>query len=187
MFSFNIKELLEVNLKELLGKVKLENQVEEVDYNTYCILFVMQYYSKNSKHDFYLNNLLNQSLNCNYFEEVHPSFVAVIQQLSEDELTLLEIIDGIELEYVGIYDYDGEKFHNYNRIVNPRPEDKLRNPSKFNLYCDNLIRLDLITWPMYKQEPIIEGNNQTGLTQYSKIKMTRFGQLFMNTISKKII
>jgi len=46
------------------------------------------------------------------------------------------------------------------------------------MYYDHLDSLNLITWPMHKQDPIIENGVQTGITRYSTLTTTEFGKLF---------
>lgn len=125
-------------------------------------------------------NLLQLSLNKQKLDEVHSSYVSILNQISEDEMLLLAILTDDPLSFVAKYDYDENRgeFFNYQYLENPHPEKDFQFPQHFELYITNLRRLHLVSFTIEKQVPIVHDNTQTGVTQYLKLELTNLGQHF---------
>jgi len=127
--------------------------------------------------------LITRSIDKEGIESVHPSFVYIISQLSRDEALILfklterdfKIIDTLELNV------KDNRFENLKIEESQIPKDELFVPSKIDFYNSHLESLNLIQWPVEKQEPIIgENKAQIGVRRFSKIHLTEFGRLFVS-------
>ena len=74
-----------------------------------------------------------------------------------------------------------------NRFENRRiessdiPTEGMHLPDQLELYYSHLDSLNLATWPVYKQEGILnEQKRQTGLRRFSKMLHADFGKLFVS-------
>ncbi len=126
--------------------------------------------------------LLARSIDSERINEAHPSFIHIISQLSRDEAYLLFELKNKVFEVVDVMDFLSKE----NRFINRRieksniPEDKFYFKNNIDLYYSHLESLSLVTWPVYKQDPIIANGIQTGLRRFSKIELTGFGKMFIN-------
>jgi hypothetical protein len=126
--------------------------------------------------------LLARSIDSERINEAHPSFIHIISQLSRDEAFLLYELKSRPFNIVDVMDF----IRSENRFVNRRieksdlPEDKMFYKNNIELYYSHLESLSLVTWPVYKQDPIIVEGNQIGIRRYSKFELTDFGKLFIN-------
>ncbi len=125
--------------------------------------------------------LLARSIDSERRNEAHPSFIHIISQLSRDESVLLYELKSRPFSIVDVMDF----IRSENRFINRRieksdlPEDKMFFKNNIELYYSHLESLSLVTWPIYKQDPIIVGGNQIGIRRYSKFELTDFGKLFI--------
>lgn len=125
--------------------------------------------------------LLARSIDSDRINEAHPSFIHIISQLSRDEAYLLFELKNKVFEVVDVMDFLSKE----NRFINRRieksniPEDKLYFKNNIDLYYSHLESLSLVTWPVYKQDPIVLNGIQTGLRRFSKIELTVFGKMFI--------
>jgi len=126
--------------------------------------------------------LLARSIDSERIEEAHPSFIHIISQLSRDEAIILVELKKNDFDIVDTLDLD----HENNRFVNLKiekntiPKDKLYYSDQVNMYYSHLESLSLVSWPVFKQDPISDGSRQIGVRRYSKMNLTEFGKFFVN-------
>ena len=126
--------------------------------------------------------LLARSIDSERIEEAHPSFIHIISQLSRDEAIILVELKKNDFDIVDTLDLD----HENNRFVNLKiekntiPKDKLYYSDQVNMYYSHLESLSLVSWPVFKQDPISNGSRQIGVRRYSKMNLTEFGKFFVN-------
>jgi len=118
----------------------------------------------------------------------HPSFVAVIQQLTSDEARLLRHQSSQQVDQQSIYEYsnaEGEvaelvnvKFHSWCIKAGAR------YPEKFESCMDNLIRLRIFRQEMTgdtKFNPDAMYQEEVAQwSEYMKIELTSFGYQFLD-------
>jgi hypothetical protein len=125
--------------------------------------------------------LLARSIDSERIKEAHPSFIHIISQLSRDEAIILYELKKNDFDIVDTLDLDREN----NRFVNLKiekttiPKDKLYFQDQVNMYYSHLESLSLVSWPISKQDPILDGGRQIGIRRYSKMNLTEFGKFFM--------
>lgn len=127
--------------------------------------------------------LLSRSVDRNEVSKVHPSFVHILKQLSRDEAFILYRLKDANFEVVDVLDKnDKEKRFENRRIEESNlPTDALTLPDKMELYYSHLESLSLVSWPVYRQDPILNAEGiQTGLRRHSRIHLTEFGKLFVS-------
>ena len=71
--------------------------------------------------------------------------------------------------------------HHIVREFHELPNDELFLPNQMDLFYSHLESLNLVIWPVEKQDPIfaVAGGPQTGIRRHSKITLTEFGKLFV--------
>jgi hypothetical protein len=125
--------------------------------------------------------LLARSIDKDRINEAHPPFVHIISQLSRDEAYLLFELKTSSFEVTDTLDF----IQSENRFINRKvekttiPNEKLYYKENIKLYYAHLESLSLVSWPVYKQDPIIIQGKQTGIRRFSKIELTEFGKLFI--------
>lgn len=126
-------------------------------------------------------NLLCRAIDKDRKNEAHPGFIKVIENLSPDEVLLLYILSKRELEIVDTMEYDAgnNRFWNRKEEKSEIPKQELQYPFDFQIYYTHLDALGLVTWPVYKQEPIFENDTQTGIRRFSKLALTDYGSFFV--------
>ncbi|WP_346320317.1 Abi-alpha family protein [Chitinophaga sp. YIM B06452] len=149
-------------------------------------LAALEFYEKNSSHAIAFTTLMQKSFDKRNVKYIHPSYITILLQLTEDELSFIKIIqkEGT-LEYVTKLDLTDDKsqFCNRRYLKDPLPEKQLNYPEMKWLYIDNLLRLNIINYPIYKQDPVMENGAQIGLIQQSRIHLTNFGNHFFEAIT----
>lgn len=127
------------------------------------------------------DELLARSIDSERIAEAHPSFIHIISQLSRDEAILLYELKKNDFEIVDMFDFDREKNLFLNRKIekNTIPLEKLAFPGSYEMHLFHLRSLGLIEWSIPKQEPILEGEKQTGNRRYGKIHLVDFGKFFV--------
>jgi hypothetical protein len=129
-------------------------------------------------------NLLTKAIDKERTDEAHPAFVKIIGFLSPDEVLMLHLLGKKDFEETYESDLDREK----NRFINKRimtrefPIDDLVFPNNYYVYTSHLISLDLVSFPVYRQEPTwAEGERrvQTGEIGYARLTLTDFGRMFV--------
>jgi hypothetical protein len=125
--------------------------------------------------------LLVQAADSNTVSNVHPSFVHIISQLSQDEAVILYKLRDQDFEVVDRLSLNRAKNRFENRVIEKStiPTGDLMHPNSIDLYYSHLESLSLVTWPVYKEDPIGAGASQTGTRRYSKMLLTDFGKLFV--------
>ena len=66
-----------------------------------------------------------------------------------------------------------------NPEQNTLPTTELHAPNRIDLYYSHLESLSLVTWPVDRQDPILNNGVQTGIRRFSTLKLTDFGRLFV--------
>ncbi|MGN6194709.1 MAG: Abi-alpha family protein [Ginsengibacter sp.] len=158
---------------------KLTDDLGIVFFETISVLRYLK--STDKMYDYYIK-MLALSLNQDKKNNAHPSFIATLKALTIDEMTILKNISLNKYEFISTYDYERSKgFFNYKRIKFDYPKNLLLEPLNFDFYINHLMDdLKLLNWPIYKQDPIIEMGNQTGLTEYSRLVLTVLGERFIS-------
>jgi len=113
--------------------------------------------------------------------KVHPSFSYIISQLSRDEAVILYRLKESNFEVVDVLDLNASEHRFDNRRIeqNNLPTNDLYLPDKLDLYYSHLESLSLVSWPVYKQDPIKDvTGKQTGIRRWSRMHLTDFGRLF---------
>lgn len=114
-------------------------------------------------------------------QTIHPSFIQLLKRLTPDELKIMEDISLNNYEFISTYDLIGGRFCNYKRVRFDYPKDDLNQPLNFDVYIFNLKDcLNLIDWPIYNEEAIMEHGKQTGTTRFSRLVLTILGKKFIS-------
>jgi hypothetical protein len=126
--------------------------------------------------------LLARSIDSDRIEEAHPSFIHIISQLSRDEAIILVELKKNDFDIIDTLDLDREndRFVNLKIEKTTVPKDKLFFPDQVNMYYSHLESLSLVSWPVFKQDPILNGDRQVGIRRHSKMNLTEFGKFFVN-------
>jgi len=127
--------------------------------------------------------LLSRSIDKNEIQTIHPSFSHIITQLSRDEAIILYRLKDFTFEVVDKMDLNQSENRFENRQIEQSnlPTKDLYLPEKLDLYYSHLESLSLVSWPVYKQDPIRDSNGkQTGIRRYSRMHITEFGRLFID-------
>jgi hypothetical protein len=124
--------------------------------------------------------LLIKSADSEQISKVHPSFVHMLKQLSRDEAYLLYKLTHTPFEFVYTMDLDRSQNRFVNRIYEKWtiPNSDLFSPESVGVYYSHLESMSLISWPVYKQEPVKKDNVQVGTRGYCRMHLTDFGHLF---------
>lgn len=112
---------------------------------------------------------------------VHPSFTHIISQLSRDEALILWLLSDSDFQVTDYLDFNRAQNRFENRQIEEGnlPTKNLFLPNKLDLYYSHLESLNLVAWPVYKQEPVKDSSGiQIGLRRYSRMHLTEFGKLF---------
>jgi len=133
--------------------------------------------------DMYLN-LLAKAIDKERINEAHPAFVKIIGFLSADEVLMLHLLGQKDFEetYQSDYDIDANKFKNKRITLREFPVKDLVFSENYYVYTSHLISLNLVAFPVYKQEPTwSEGPSrfQTGEIGYARLTLTDFGRMFV--------
>lgn len=149
----NGEESLKLTALALAEKVKEIPEEKQCEPELYVAVPAVQQiaYCRNSEYlrDMYAN-LLAASMNTDTKEQVHPSFVDIIKQISPDEAKLLKHLHGQrEIPVLDVYEIMDPSSGEYmikarNVIYIP---NILEVPDNRFAYLDNLMRLKLIDIP----------------------------------------
>jgi hypothetical protein len=127
--------------------------------------------------------LLLCSLDKQNLSKAHPAFAQIIMQLSRDETLILYRLRGNEFHVIDTMEYVPTENRFQNRIIEHSdiPTVGMYLPHQLELYYSHLESLNLVTWPVFKQVPILDETDfQTGLRRHSKMHLTDFGKLFVS-------
>lgn len=127
--------------------------------------------------------LISRSFDKDAIESVHPAFSKVIAQLTRDEGVILDRLIAESFEVVDFLDYNRpeNRFENRRIEQNNLPLSDLFLPERLDMYYSHLESLSLVSWPVYKQDPVMDGSGQQiGIRRFSRMHLTEFGRLFTN-------
>lgn len=126
--------------------------------------------------------LLTRAIDAETTERVHPSFAHLIAQLSRDEAVILYRLRDKSFVVVDTLDYHKGTNRFFNRKIESStiPTEDLQYPRQLDMHYSHLESLNLVTWPVERQEPIMQGLEQVGVRRYSTMRLTEFGQLFVS-------
>lgn len=147
-YSVNETEkLLELKLKD----IDSSKIIEPEPYVAVPALQAISYSMDNDELRELYANLLAKSMNIDTKNDVHPSFVEIIKQLSPFEASLLQKLASTNEYSFGIVKVrleksptDSEGFEWIKHLINPKFGLNLTNQTKYTLALENLERLQLI-------------------------------------------
>jgi hypothetical protein len=179
----SFQDRFENALERMRKKVPAERRAEAPAEVVGPALRQMQYLDEESPLWKMFEELLTRAIDTGSAERVHPSFAHLISQLSRDEAVILYKLRGDRaFSVVDTMDYH----RGTNRFFNRRfehstlPTAELEHPSQMDMYYSHLESLSLVTWPVEKQDPIVENGQQVGIRRYSTMRLTDFGRLFVS-------
>ncbi|HFE38508.1 MAG TPA: DUF4393 domain-containing protein [Gammaproteobacteria bacterium] len=135
-------------------------------------------------------SLLSKAIDKERHDDAHPAFVKIIGHLSPDEALILHHLGNkaYEERYESLYDLSKNIFHSKKIIYQEFPVDELVYPNNFYVYTSHLISLDLVAFPVYRQEPTWEDEKrqvQKGEIGHAILHLTEFGQMFVRACEPK--
>jgi hypothetical protein len=177
-----IQEKFEKTLERVVSRVPSERQIKPQLQIVGPIFENIKYLEDSTILYEMFEELLARSIDSGRIEEAHPSFIHIISQLSRDEALILFELKKSDFEVIDTMDLDQEKNRFINRKIEKTtiPIDKLSSPNKVEMYYSHLASLSLVEWPVFKQDPILNGERQIGIRRYSKMNLTEFGKFFVN-------
>jgi len=133
--------------------------------------------------DYYLN-LLEKSINADHLNIAHPAFPSIIQQLSPDEIKLLEFMKENDIESTYAFDIvDDGKYENEELLETNCKPDLLYFPEHRRMYLDHLQILNLTRIKkIHRNNRAHEGYQSH--TRKNKVELSDFGLLFMKACSR---
>lgn len=177
-----IQDRLDRTLKRVADNVPIERQINPQLQIVGPIYEHIKYMDDNSILYELFEELLARSIDSERIKEAHPSFIHIISQLSRDEAIILVELKKNDFDIVDTLDLDREndRFVNLKIEKTTVPKDKLFFPDQVNMYYSHLESLSLVLWPVFKQDPIKDGDHQIGIRRHSKMNLTDFGKFFVN-------
>lgn len=139
------------------------------------------------------SELLSRGFDSKRVNEAHPSYPALIRQLSEDEARLLSAIYSREvaksfLRFEFTLDYNGSTNQLSNRKieVDEVPRGALRFPENTDFYMERLGVLGLVAVLQIGNQEILTDaeNRQTGVRVRNHVRLSPSGIRFMKAVSK---
>lgn len=123
----------------------------------------------------------------------HPSYPAVIRQLSADEARLLQALAEAkdtprkyERRFTEDFDDRVARFFNRKLEYDGLPREFLEAPDNMSFYIDHLHSMGLAGLYEYeKQQPIIRDNRQIGTRVFEELSLTAMGKRFMLAVGTK--
>jgi hypothetical protein len=142
----------------------------------------MQYLDEDNPLWKMFEELITRAVDAETTERVHPSFAHLISQLSRDEAVILYKLRDTVFSVVDTMDYHKgtNRFFNRKFEQSTIPTQDLERPGQMDMYYSHLESLSLATWPIERQEPIMQGLEQIGVRRYSTMRLTDFGRLFVS-------
>lgn len=178
-----LQERLERAIERIAKRVPEDRRIEAPAEIVGPSLEQMKYLDETNPLWQMFEELLTQSVDAAKIAKVHPSFAQLIMQLSRDEAVLLSGLRKHKFAVVDTLDYIKKENRFENRTVESSdiPESDLWGPDRITLYSSHLISLNLIEWPVEKQEPILDSSgSQTGIRRHSAMQLSEFGRLFVD-------
>ncbi|WP_444899326.1 DUF4393 domain-containing protein [Microbulbifer sp. VAAC004] len=185
------QDRLSVWIDRTIRKVPAENRIQAAPGIAGPIFDELRYLEDgNIISEMYLS-LLAKAIDKENINLAHPAFVKIIGHLSPDEALILHHLrkKPYEEHYHSVYDREGNRFHGKEIIYQEFPTDELIYPSNFYVYTSHLMSLDLVKFPVYKQEPTFEDTEQTlqnGETGYAYLHLTDFGHMFVHACEPSV-
>lgn len=182
------QDRFERTLKRIRSKVPEERQKEPPAEVVGPALRQMQFLDEDNPLWKMFEELLTRAIDTEAAERVHPSFAHLISQLSRDEAVILYKLRGDQaFSVVDTMDYHRGTNRFFNRKLehSTLPTADLEHPGQMDMYYSHLESLSLVTWPIERQEPIMQGLEQTGVRRYSTMRLTEFGRLFVSVCVPK--
>lgn len=178
---------LEKYLKTLESRIPEEYRIEVRPQISGPALESMRYLDETDVLWNMFCELLSKSADSRSVQYAHPSFVHILQQLTRDEVYLLTKLREKPFLQVATMDLNPTKQNFINKKIKNTtiPLDELHNAASFEIYYSHLESLSLISWPVTKQDPIVSQGVQTGLTEFSTLQLTEFGELFIDACTDK--
>lgn len=173
-----LQDRLEPMLKRIGKRVPDRRRVEAPPEVVGPAFERMRYIPDNSELWTMYEEVLTRSVDSEEAHKVHPSFAYIISQLSADEARIVYLLRDRNFEVVDTLDLVSNRFE--NRVVEKSelPDAELHMPKQMDLYYAHLESLNIVTWPVHRQDPIMTGGRQTGIRRHSTMQLTAFGQLF---------
>jgi hypothetical protein len=177
------QERLERACERISKRVPDERRIEAPLEIVGPTLEKLQYVREGSELWDMFEEVLTKSVDSEAQASIHPSFSHIISLLSRDEAWILYRLRDKNFEVVDYLDFDRAENKFKNRVIEKSelPNDELFLPNQMDLFYSHLESLNLVRWPVEKQDPVaaVAGGPQTGLRRYSKIMLTEFGRLFV--------
>ena len=126
--------------------------------------------------------LLTKSINKDLSGTIHPSFTFIISQIARDEAVILALLAKGDFKVTDYLDFNKaeDRFENRKIEESSLPTEDLFLPDQLELYYSHLKSLNLVSWPILKQDPVMdESEVQVGIRRYSQMHLTDFGKLFV--------
>lgn len=177
------QDRVEKMIARIRNKVPEERQIEAPVELVGPTLEKMKYLEEESLLWEMFEEILTRSIDSEGIKSIHPSFAHIISQLSRDEALILYKLTEQDFKVVDTMDLNVKenRFENLKIEESQIPTDELFMPDKIHFYHSHLESLNLVQWPIEKQDPIFDENKkQTGVRRYSKIHLTEFGRLFVS-------
>jgi hypothetical protein len=172
--------------EEFLNKMQSEGLKlpAKLSPNAKRILHELSFYDEGDTFFFYYKSLFRLSIQDDADEKFHPGFIEILKLLCEDEIYFLKQLRAQTFEFVETFDYvKGKGFYNRQYTKFDFPKSELKSPEQFWNYVLRLQdSLQLINWPIYHKEPIIDNGIQTGAFEQSRLQLTPIGTQFISAI-----
>lgn len=140
-------------------------------------LSFFEYNSSDLRYQYYINMLYKLFDDETKF--LRP-YIVVFNELELDELKILKYLNGRDINIEDTMDLDktNNRFINQKIIKTEFDKIDLINKDNEKLYIDHLTSRNIVQWPVFKQDPVVENNTQVGIKRFSKITLTSFGKSF---------
>lgn len=178
------QDRLSVWIDRTVRKVPEENRIQAPPSIAGPIFEELRYLEDgNVISEMYLN-LLAKAIDKNNIDSAHPAFVKIIGHLSPDEALILHHLaeKPYEEHFHSVYDREKNRFHSKEITYQEFPVSELIYPNNFYVYTSHLMSLDLVNFPIYKQEPTFEDAKralQNGENGYAQLRLADFGVMFV--------
>lgn len=173
-------------LNRISKKVRDENMIETSPRIVGEVFESLKYSEQESILTELFINLLANSIDRTKQNKCHPAFPNIIKQLSSDEAVILFYLNKriFEMKSHSVFDSENMLFKSNDVIHNEFPLDNLNLPSKFFIYMDHLNSLNIAgIWQKGNQVPTYDEKGvQNGVDIYSEIRLTKFGEMFVNSV-----
>lgn len=180
LLRYKIGSLLE-SYKKVLEAIPADDLVVPTESVLSLLADYLESLSE-SRHKAVAGNFVRNLFSKAKADKLMRFYIPLAEQLEEDELSLLEYLDGRNVEIVDTMDLDraNNRFSNLKIEKDELPLDILTKRDLRTAYILHLMSLNLIEWPVYNQLPIAVGGTQTGIRRFSRIGLTELGKYFVS-------